>query len=128
MWRTGTALLIILELLGLVCGYTTDLDLTNIHSCRKKFEHKGRYTPRNPDFSNFTSLDSFVNLKNDRDEIMKMRFYFKGTTDFHVLLSEKDRLPEPDEKPFNICKYIFCLFSINFTSLLYLFFRAWMQF
>lgn len=58
---------------------------------------------KNPDFSNFVKLSTF---KHRVDETkIKMRFYFQGVTDFHVLFSKNAGLPK-NEKMFNICKYV----------------------
>lgn len=111
MFRSTTVVFALSFLLvALVDGYNKNINYSHYRNCSHEYRHIGRRDGRQyPDFTNFLKLSSFK-YGICEDEI-HLRFYFKGDADFHVLFTKHRRLPEPNEKMFNVCKHTLNIFS-----------------
>lgn len=85
--------------------YDKRITCNNYSSCKKQFYFIGQPSGKNPpDHTNFIPISSLVH--GVTSDTVRVRFYFQGKSDFHVMFSRINALPKPNEKVFDVCKFI----------------------
>uniref|UniRef100_T1GUI6 Farnesoic acid O-methyl transferase domain-containing protein n=1 Tax=Megaselia scalaris TaxID=36166 RepID=T1GUI6_MEGSC len=92
-------------------GYDPNIGIKDYGSCKQQYRFMSNKLSYNPSHSNFVSLESFQNNSViEKEKHFRIRFYFQGDSDFHVMFSRYPRTPSRGETAFDMCEYYTIIF------------------